>query len=67
MTLQGEMLHASERTLKQQMKMVWVIEKIGIHAVADLDKIVSFKFCQTNVDARKFKAGVHLLASGRPF
>ena len=35
--------------------------------VADLDKIVSFKFCQTNVDARKFKAGVHLLASGRPF
>ena len=67
MTLQGEMLHASERTLKQQMKMVWVIEKIRIHTVADLDKIVSFKFCQTNVDARKFKAGVHLLASGRPF
>ena len=67
MTLQGEMLHASERTLKQQMKMVWVIEKIGIHTVADLDNIVSFKFCQTNVDARKFKAGVHLLASGRPF
>ena len=67
MTLQGEMLHASERTLKQQMKMVWVIEKIGIHTVADLDKIVSVKFCQTNVDARKFKAGVHLLASGRPF
>ena len=67
MTLQGEMLHASERTLKQQMKMVWVIEKIGIHTVADLDKIASFKFCQTNVDARKFKAGVHLLASGRPF